>query len=102
MRLIIIDNVSVQDIADILGTRGTEKTEEPKECTQIKVGERVRVGNEPKMDWTSLLGKTIQIDDPKRGYIKGCVTKMDFMKELVTLEDYNTPFEFKHITGIIS
>ena len=88
MRLIIIDNVSVQDIADILGTRH--------ECACVQVE------NEPKMDWASLLGKTIQIDDPKRGYIKGCVTKMDFMKELVTLEDYNTPFEFKHITGIIS
>ncbi len=101
MRLIIIDGVTVAEIAEILGTRLEEKKEETTN-TQIKVGERVQVGNEPKMDWTSLLGKTIQIDDPKRGYIKGCVTKMDFMKELVTLEDYNTPFEFKHITGIIS
>lgn len=58
MRLIIIDDVSVQDIADILGTRGTEKTEEPKECTQIKVGERV------------------QVDDPNTGYHTGAIDEI--------------------------
>jgi len=88
MRLIIIDDVSVEDIANILGTRH--------ECA------RVHVENEPKLDWGSLLGKTIQIDDPNRGYIKGQVIRMDFVEELVTLEDYITPFEFKYISGIIS
>ena len=58
MRLIIVDNVSVQDIADILGTRATEKIKEQHENTQIKVGDRV------------------QVDDPNTGYHTGTIDEI--------------------------
>lgn len=93
MRLIIIDDVSVRDIADILGTRTSTmsktdqvifKTEENKERQEYL---------------NTLVGKKVQIDDPNTGYHIGVID--DRAGESVHLEDIGW-FSSEFITGIIA
>ena len=80
--------MSVQDIADILGTRN--------ECARVQAEEKI---NNLYFDLKYLVGKKIQVDDPAGGYLKGIVDETE--ENNVHIVDIGW-FNKDYITGIIS